>query len=353
MKRKPLRFLLILAHLGISIRIRSVSKEGYFINNLMDFNADIRSAFERAKIKGARFFEIGRSVLGRPILCVHVGNMKGPQLIVHGAIHAREWVTALLVCRQIEFSLKIVERFKNFGGIYFIPMVNPDGVDIALNGTANIKNKTEIEAALKGKDFRLFKANANLVDLNVNFDARWGEGQHNVRVRGTENFIGEYPHSEPEVKALVEFTEKVKPVFTISYHSKGEEIYYKFFQEGIEKKVHLAIAQFVAAACGYPVKTPEGSVGGYKDWCVEKFGIPSVTIEVGHDDFSHPLGAEHLPRILRQQLKVPVLCLVNFVRCDIILSCQNFQESRKKNLCKLRFWKASVRRTREKFLSVL
>jgi hypothetical protein len=54
----------------------------------------------------------------------------------------------------------------------------------------------------------------------------------------------------------------------------------------------------LSKATGYPLKRAEGSVGGYKDWCISKFHIPSFTIEAGMDEFLHPIRYEGLEDIL-------------------------------------------------------
>ena len=56
-------------------------------------------------------------------------------------------------------------------------------------------------------------------------------------------------------------------------------------------------ARAASVATGYPLKNAGSSAGGYKDWCVEKLGIPAITIEVGHDGLSHPIGKEHVAEI--------------------------------------------------------
>ncbi len=48
-----------------------------------------------------------------------------------------------------------------------------------------------------------------------------------------------------------------------------------------------------------------GSVGGYKDWCVEKLHIPAFTIEVGADKYSHPFPYSQLGEIVRQNEDLP------------------------------------------------
>ena len=168
------------------------------------------------------------------------------------------------------------------GRVFFIPAVNVDGIEICLGGKP------------------LYKANARGVDLNVNFDARWGTGKSNVKVKGEQNYIGAYPFSERETRALRDFTLAIKPNLTLSYHSKGEEIYYEFFQDAKRKKRDERFAKILAKKTGYKIKSTPNSAGGYKDWCVEKLKIPSMTIEVGSDRLSHPIGERHARSIFRK-----------------------------------------------------
>ena len=151
-------------------------------------------------------------------------------------------------------------------------------------------------------DFSLFKANANGVDLNVNFDARWSTGSQNVKIASSQNYIGEKPFSEPESKAIRDFTLKIKPDYTISYHSKGQEIYYEFFQKDIVKD--LAFARQISSITGYQIRKTPNSAGGYKDWCIQELKIPALTIEVGDDKLLHPIGKKNLTKIYKQNKRV-------------------------------------------------
>lgn len=225
---------------------------------------------------------IGYSFFNKPIYYLAVEKTKSPLLIVQCAIHAREYITAHL-------CLKLIDEFMRtgkLGKVYFIPLMNPDGVEIALNG----------------KPF--YKANGRGVDLNVNFDACWGLGEKNIRVAADENFIGEYPFSESETAALRDFTLKTNPNATISYHSKGEEIYYEFFHDELRLKRDYALASAVQKVTGYKIKSTPNSCGGYKDWCIDKLKIPALTIEVGDDNLSHPIGEESLDIIYKKNKRV-------------------------------------------------
>ena len=225
---------------------------------------------------------IGYTEMKRPVYYVKVSFSESPVLIAQYAIHAREYITSYLAMMQAEDF----RRRGRTGTVYFIPAVNPDGIFIA---------ETQDP---------LYKANANGVDLNVNFDARWGSGAKNTRIRGAENYIGEFPFSESETRALRDFTLAVKPDITLSYHSKGEEIYWEFFQTGQKRKRDFYIARAVSEATGYPLKSAGISAGGFKDWCIEKLGISALTIEVGKDSLSHPIGKEHAGSIFSKNRNV-------------------------------------------------
>ena len=188
------------------------------------------------------------------------------------------------------------------GSCWFLPLVNPDGALLSEIGieTVPIDRRKALIALNGSEDFSLWKANGRGVDLNVNFDAEWGKGVKNTHVAGAENYIGEQPFSEIETQALKLFTEKIQPDYTISYHTKGEEIYWHFSQSTHTCPRDKRIAEVLSEATGYPLAYAKGSVGGYKDWCIQRFGIPAFTIEAGQDGFSHPLGEDALRDIVEK-----------------------------------------------------
>lgn len=250
---------------------------------------------------------VGESELKQQIPYIFVGNKNGNYMIVHGAIHAREHLTSLVVVCMAKYLVKNPELNLN-GGIYFVPMVNPDGVRLCQEGVGFIADKQRKSNLLTingGSDFALWKANADGVDLNVNFDAKWGEGAQNEFFKSSQNYIGKEPFSAAESKALAEFTERIKPCVTLSYHLKGEEIYWEFGQTSHRRYRDKRYAEAIARYTGYAVKEPQGSVGGYKDWCVDKFKIPSYTIEVGNDKYSHPFPYDQLGVIVEQNKDLP------------------------------------------------
>ncbi len=263
----------------------------------MDIYQEITKFYESAQTEKCI---IGNSEFGRNIYAVKLGS-DAPVGIAQYAIHGREFITAKLALIHYAKGLQK-------GSCWLIPLVNPDGALLSQKGLASVKDKKERKTLLSlnnGKeDFSLWKANGRGVDLNVNFDAKWGQGKQNTRVAGNENYIGVYPFSERETRALRDFTQKIKPDYTVSYHTKGEEIYFQFHQLQNQRKRDEELAEQIAKTTGYAIRSLTGSVGGYKDWCIQEFGVPSFTIEAGKDDFVHPLQEKELTDIIKKNENV-------------------------------------------------
>ncbi|MDE6058704.1 MAG: hypothetical protein K2G44_01540 [Clostridia bacterium] len=234
---------------------------------------------------------IGKSVLGRELFAFFVGDRSGKIGICQYAIHAREWITAHLALEHIRRGVK--------GGVWFIPLMNPDGALLATEGLESVESEERRAFLARFKcDFSLWKANAEGVDLNVNFPAEWGTGRSNVHEAAPANYIGELPLSAPESRALAEFTISACPDYTISWHTKGEEIYWRFHQPFRRACRDKRLAKRLSRLTGYPLRQVPYSAGGYKDWCVQKLKIPAFTVEAGSDCLCHPIGLESLERLV-------------------------------------------------------
>lgn len=276
----------------------------------MTINDIYERIYSLAGLEKVDFFTVGYSLLSQPVYGVHIGRYEGNQLLVEGAIHAREYITAPLIVDLVKYLYqKPID-----GGMYFIPMVNPDGVRLVLDGLDGIKCERlkEFLTNVNGgnTDFSQWKADANAVDLNVNFDALWGGGSQNVFCPAPANFVGYYQNSEREVNNLINFTNKNQPNATISYHTKGEVIYYGFEMLDAEQIARdRGIAEAIANVTGYQIVKTENSTGGYSDWVSEYLGVPAFTIEVGKDDLPHPINEDQLPLIFEQNKDVPLTVL--------------------------------------------
>lgn len=257
---------------------------------------------------------IGKSALGKNLYGVFfMFNDSNNWAVVTAGIHAREHLSTELVVKQITDLVDYVNSVKTLPdfNICFVPTVNPDGADIVIKGikylSADLQQK--LININKSTNFTLYKANANGVDLNNNFNANWNNKFTKTHEPSSQGFYGYVPESESEVQALKNLTLNLNPFITISYHLKGEEIYFDFFQNAKEYLRDKQMAEVFASSTGYTIKpTQHISSGGYKDWCVT-LGIPALTIELGEDKFSHPYPASQIKNIYNKN-KDLLNCLI-------------------------------------------
>lgn len=141
---------------------------------------------------------IGRSVLGREIFGLLLGGGNGPEKVLFAAaFHGQEWLTALTVLRLCENICEAMQKDGKLDdldlrqalagrSLILVPMVNPDGVDIALRGAEAAGPFAEQAAALGADRPGLWQANARGVDINHNFNAGWALLQELERKKGID-----------------------------------------------------------------------------------------------------------------------------------------------------------------------
>ncbi|MEG1791872.1 MAG: M14 family zinc carboxypeptidase [Clostridia bacterium] len=256
------------------------------------YNYDMMLA-DLKNLTNARIFSLGKTLFGREIFAIIVG-VGNPKTLIHGGIHGRENITSRLVVRQA--------RVYSGSAVCFVPMVNPDGVQLAELGLKSApQNMRKFLTKANGDgDFKLWKANGRAVDINVNFNADWGNGLFNANIPSFENYIGKMPESEVETKALIELTKIYKFKVSASYHAKGEVIYCGFQ----DKFPYMSEAMEISNLTGYPLLQSLGSAGGFKDWFVlNNYGL-GLTIEVGDDRLAHPLQESAFAKVWRDNKEV-------------------------------------------------
>lgn len=261
-------------------------------------------------IENIDFFTIGKSLFNQDIYGVHLGSYEGGQLFMEGGIHAREYPSTLFLIDEIKYLA--TQEF--VGGIYIIPLSNPDGVRLVLDGVDWVDCERQRNYLLNLNnnitDFSDWKANGNGVDLNVNFDASWGEGKLNQFCPNFENFVGWYANSERETRVLEDFLNTIKPNISISWHTKGNIIYYGFeslSQEDLKRDE--AIGETLSSVNGYPIIKTEGSVAGLSDWVSLNLNVPAYTIELYSFETIFPPAMEQQAQIFEKNKDVPLVAI--------------------------------------------
>lgn len=256
---------------------------------------------------------IGRSVMGLDIPEISVGSgLK--RVHANGAFHANEWITTPLLMVFLNDYLLALTNQRNLRGVNalnlylstrmsIVPMVNPDGVNLVLNGAPEEEpHRSNVLKWNDGSgDFSTWKANIRGVDLNNQFPAKWEiEKERKPKQPGPRDFPGTSPLSEPESIAMANLTRNSNFQRVLAFHSQGEEIYWGF--EGYEPPESEIIVNEFARASGYrPVRYLD-SYAGYKDWFIQDFRRPGFTIEVGRG--VNPLPISQFDDIYQKNLGI-------------------------------------------------
>lgn len=247
-----------------------------------------------------RLSTIGHSVLGKPLYLLTMGQ-GSKQVSFNAAHHGNEWLTTPVVLTFLEQYADSVIRNRTIGGIsatelfsrttlFALPMVNPDGVDLA---TATL---TQGAAYTRAKEWAAdypqipfpqgWKANINGVDLNLQYPADWQQAKENkfalgYRTPGPRDYVGRGPLTQPEAVAVANLTRRQDFALILAYHSQGEIIYYRY--KDYDPPRADAIGRLLSEASGYSLEiTPYASgFAGYKDWFIQTRQRPGYTIEVG------------------------------------------------------------------------
>jgi len=267
---------------------------------------------------------IGTTNFEREIPLIILGNPSASKrVLIHGAMHAREYITSQVIMLTLERYLRDYDALTYNGAkysdilsqvaVYIVPMVNPDGVELVNNGIASVPDgyRDIVLDINKGRsDFSQWKANGVGVDLNNNYGVLGSiDGKNYASVPASMGFPGESAFSEPETIAIADLTSEMDFLSTASYHTKGEIIYWYFGQTGADETRDLAYARELAKLTDYSLVSKSGSsinnlAMGYKDWFVLAFNRPGFTIECGQG--SHPLKVSQLDSIYQAVKYVPI-----------------------------------------------
>lgn len=269
---------------------------------------------------------IGKSVMGKNLYYVRMGT-GATEVSYNATHHANESVNTPMLMRFIENYCKAYSTGSTIEGynirsifartsIYIIPLVNPDGTDLVAFWP-NYTDPAYIRAAALNKTGQplpsVWKANINGVDLNLNYPALWEkekelEIEQGITGPAPRDYGGTAPLTEPESRAMYDFTRRHSFRLVIAYHTQGEVIYWQF--NNMAPPQSLPIARQFAAISGYAVEpgTGEAAYAGYKDWFIQDFRRPGYTIETGRG--ANPIPISQLPTIYRQNQGVLLLASI-------------------------------------------
>ncbi|RKD22403.1 M14 family zinc carboxypeptidase [Caminicella sporogenes] len=297
-------------------------------------------------------YSIGKSCDNRDLWVAKLGK-SNIGIIIIGAIHARERITAKVLLQNIKDYCKAYKEGVSFEGynlkelldkasIYFIPMTNPDGVDYTFYGKKAVRDKNLLKNL---KNIRVkkdpswksnimdWKANIRGIDLNRQWNVLWGIPSRFIRRRpSNDHFQGFKPHSEPEVKALEQFTLNTPCLGYYAYHTQGSVLFWYKNQKGIYLDEVYDITRGLKNITGFkPIPKLSKSLRywdtrmGYADWTAYKLKKPSITLELAWNGYDEK---RDFKKIYLSVKKVPLYLLKKAIDYSKFYNVEVYKEDK-------------------------
>jgi len=256
---------------------------------------------------------IAQSVMGKDLIELQIGQ-GDKKVHLNGSFHANEWITTPILMKTLNHYLLALTNTGDIRGLEMlpfyemvqlsiVPMVNPDGVDLVIEGVPDEEPYLSNVLALNNgsPDFSGWKANIRGVDLNNQYPALWEqESQMKPDQPGPRDYPGEAPLTEPESIAMADLATESDFNRVLAYHTQGKEIYWGY--QGLEPAESETIVNEFARVSGFlPIQYVE-SFAGYKDWFIQEWQRPGFTIELGSG--VNPLPIEQFDEIYEENLGI-------------------------------------------------
>ncbi len=240
---------------------------------------------------------IGKTYCNRRIPMLVLGNGKNPFLFTAG-VHGRETINTTVMLAMIETYARGYQYGATVCGMnmrklfsectfYMIPLVNPDGYEIARKSTRD-----------------MWKGNSRNVDLNRNFPS----------VHWRPKNVFDYPASERETRALMRVINCTPALAYIDYHSRGKSIfYYRFAMDEKYNQNQKRIGEALARVSHYTLEEPNNEIGtgdrggNTVHYFSEMRKAPCFTIETADEWATFPMSATLLQETFMEILPTPLI----------------------------------------------
>jgi murein tripeptide amidase MpaA len=253
---------------------------------------------------------------GNDIFALQISRNPGqiedePKIAFVAQHHARELMThhtvldtAAHLLQEIQAGNQQYTKAINESAIWFIPVINPDGLDyVFASDRMWRKNRSTNSDGSRG------------VDLNRNYEFKWGECGQNSSTPSSDIFKGSAANSEPEVQLMDELNDRLHFQYLISYHSSGNEVLYPYrCGELAESSVIHDLRDRLAAELNFGQRYGSSSGEDYEHHYAN-YGTLAFLLEIGEEfqpEFSEyentvfPNVRKVLPFII-EELQAPAL----------------------------------------------
>ncbi|MDO5389644.1 MAG: M14 family zinc carboxypeptidase [Eubacteriales bacterium] len=252
-------------------------------------------------------------------------------LFCTAGVHGRETINPIILLKMIEeYANAYTERklladrydvwqiLQNYS-IFWIPVVNPDGYSIALQGFQVIRNpKLRQALRIRRLDYRNWKCNARGIDINRNFPCK----------SYIKRFYYDAPASERETQALIRVFRSCPSVGYVDFHSRGKMIYYyRSALSGVYNRQNYYLARRLQEVSNYRLGQREEefsadySGGNSVHYYSEVIGGPAITVETVEENAKFPLKEEYQTDAYREVCCIPLEILAQTMQSSCRKKC--------------------------------
>ncbi|MDO8620139.1 MAG: M14 family metallopeptidase [bacterium] len=248
---------------------------------------------------------IGTSVGGNKITAYHYVSAApsitpDTELLFIGGIHGGyEWNTALVAYEFMDYLKENPTVIPKNVKVTVIPVLNPDGLKKVVGTTGRFSPASvspSAEVVVSGR------FNANMVDLNRNFDCDWqteGKWQTKTVSGGSKAF------SESESQAVKQYVETAKPSAVVVWYSSAGGVFSSNCHNGVSAETKM-LTKLFADASGYPAYESFNFyeiTGDMVNW-LAKNDIPAISVLLtNHTDTEWDKNQKGIEALLNYYMK--------------------------------------------------
>ncbi|MDP8288506.1 MAG: M14 family zinc carboxypeptidase, partial [Candidatus Electryonea clarkiae] len=189
--------------------------------------------------------------------------------------------------------------------IWFIPSINPEGLQVVMDGWDTAFRKTKRDNNLNGIfDFQPGPGHdIDGVDPNRNYSYNWVHGDTLYEPSGEERYDyyrGPEPFSEGGTEALTRLAKEQQFLYSINWHSSrtgnfSEKVFYSWEWDGFKQSPDFEFNKIIGETVASLIETEDGTghyepspsrgrKGNAQDWFYNTFGAVQLLIECGTEN---------------------------------------------------------------------
>ncbi len=237
-----------------------------------------------------------------------------PEILYTGLHHAREFISISQNIYYMWYLLEnynsnpLVKQILDHTELYFVPVINPDGLNYNVEGYDESKDaftRAHRKNCRDNDGDGFFDPKYDGVDLNRNYGYEWAhDDEGSSGFEGSDTYRGPSPFSEPETKAIEYFCNTHEFKIAINCHAYGDLLIYPWgFNDNHthDSTTFTNYSSLLTEQNHFVYGLGEETVG-YKvngdsdDWMFGELQIYAMTAEVGDsDDWFYPVKERIIP----------------------------------------------------------